>query len=120
MARIETTKQHTVDRQLKSETKLLNLKKEAKRWLKALQANDEQARLRLLRSQPDAPSEPSLRYVQRALALEHGFSGWSELKKNLGRQAITVSSVTAETGGAMPDLVDQFLEYACADPILNN
>jgi len=120
MAKKETTEQHTPLRRLKPDTKLENLKKEAKRWLKALQANDEPARVRLLRAYPDAPSEPKLRYVQRALALERGFSGWAELKKNLERQALTISSATGEARGPNTELVDQFLEYACADPILNN
>jgi len=120
MPKKETTEHDTVPRRLNPGTKLENLKKEAKRWLKSLQANDEQARLRLRRAYPDAPAEPKLRYVQHALALEHGLSGWAELKKNLERQAPTVSSVTPEGGSGNPQLVDQFLEYACADPILNN
>src|SRR5215475_7809801 len=97
MAKKETTEQHPVSRRLKPDTKLENLKKEAKRWLKALQANDEQAHIRLRHAYPEAPSEPKLRYVQRALALEHGFSGWAELKKNLESQALTVNSVAGST-----------------------
>src|SRR5262245_42653425 len=97
MAKKETTEQHPVSRRLKPDTKLENLKKEAKRWLKALQANDEQARVRLLRAYPEAPSEPKLRYVQRALALEHGFSGWAELKKKLESRILSASSVTSKS-----------------------
>ena len=118
MSRKETTEQHTAQRQLSSKTTLANLKKEAKRWLKALQANDEEAGRRLLRAYPDAPAEPKLRYVQHALALEHGCSGWAELKKNLA--SLSESSVIADSPRLRPELVDQFLEYACADPILNN
>ena len=32
---------------------------------------------------PDALAKPTLRDVQHALALEHGFSGWTELKQKL-------------------------------------
>jgi uncharacterized protein len=118
MARKETAEEHSAPRQLSPKTRLANLKKEAKRWLKALQARDEEAERRLLRAYPDAPSEPKLRYVQHGLALEHGFSGWEELKKNL--ESLSVSSVTAGSPSPKTELVDQFLEYACADPILNN
>ena len=55
---------------------LENLKREAKRWLKALRDDDEAARARLRRAFPDAPDVPTLRDVQHALALEHGLPGW--------------------------------------------
>jgi len=54
---------------------LESLKKEAKRWLDAVQAGDTAARDRLRQSYPDAPAEPGLRDVQHALAREHGFDG---------------------------------------------
>lgn len=63
------------------QTTLDNLKKEAKRWLKALRENDAQARSRLLRANPKAPAQPVLRDMQYALAREHGFENWTELKK---------------------------------------
>ena len=59
-------------RQLTPASSLDNLKKEAKRWLKALRAGDARARARLLRSLPQAAGESTLRDVQHALALEHG------------------------------------------------
>lgn len=74
-------------RQLTSATTLDNLKKEAKRWLKALRLGDERTRARLLRAYPDAPAEPTLRDVQHALALEHGFTGWTALKNRLAGAA---------------------------------
>lgn len=64
-------------RQLTPKSSLDNLKKEAKRWLKALRDNDEQALARLSRACPDAPGEPGLRDVQHALALEHGLAASS-------------------------------------------
>ena len=59
---------------------LESLKKEAKRWLDALRANDPEAHARLARALPDAPAPPTLRDVQHALAREHGFAGWAALK----------------------------------------
>ena len=60
-----------------------SLKKEAKRWRDALRAKDGAARARLDRALQDAPSEPTLRDVQHALAREHGFAGWTALKQAL-------------------------------------
>jgi len=68
---------------------LENLKREAKRWLKALRANDAGARARLERVLADAPQAPTLRDVQHALAREHGFAGWSALKTQLASDART-------------------------------
>ena len=70
-------------RQLTPLTSLDNLKKEAKRWLKALRADDEGARIRLSRAYARPPAEPTLRDVQHALALEHGLAGWRALKERL-------------------------------------
>ena len=66
-------------RRLTSRSSVENLRKEAKRWLKALRAHDEDARARLLRAVPTAGPDPSLRDVQHALAVEYGMSGWIEL-----------------------------------------
>jgi ankyrin repeat protein len=61
-----------------------NLKKEARRWLRALRTGDEPARARLLRAFPGAPPEPTLRSVQQALAREHGLPSWAALKRQVG------------------------------------
>ncbi len=74
-------------RQIAARTTLENLKREAKRWLKALHAGDDQAHARLLRSLPTKPATPTLRDVQHALALEHGLSGWDALKERLAQDA---------------------------------
>lgn len=71
-----------------SRTTLDNLKREARRWLKALRANDEAARVRLLRVLPDAPAAPTLRDIQRAVALEHGLPGWLALKSRLAPNSL--------------------------------
>ena len=65
---------------------LESLRKEAKRWLDALQAGDLDARARLERAISDAPATPALRDVQHALAREHGFAGWAALKQAVGRR----------------------------------
>jgi ankyrin repeat protein len=57
-----------------------NLRKEAKRWLKALRAGDADAIARLRRAHPDAPAAPGLRDVQHALARERGHENWSAMK----------------------------------------
>jgi hypothetical protein len=62
---------------------LHGLKREAKRWLAALRENTGEARMRLARALPSAPTTPTLRDVQLALAREHGFPGWTELKRAL-------------------------------------
>ena len=66
-----------------------NLRKEAKRWLKALRANDPDARARLTRAYPNAPAPPVLRDVQHALAREHGYDNWIALKRALEQPAPT-------------------------------
>jgi hypothetical protein len=70
-------------RQITPATSLDTLRKEAKRWLKAIRADDADARARLARAVPDAPAAPTLRDVQHALAREHGHDGWMALKAAL-------------------------------------
>jgi len=70
-------------RSLTSKTKLESLRKEAKRWLKALRADDARAIERLKAAYPKAPPTPGLRDVQHALALEYGQPGWAALKAAL-------------------------------------
>ena len=60
-----------------------SLKKDAKRWLAALEAQDAPARARLHRVLPQAPAHPTLRDVQLAIAREQGFDGWTALKRAL-------------------------------------
>jgi hypothetical protein len=59
---------------------LESLKKEAKRWLDALQANDSEARARFDRALPQHQGTPTLRDVQLALARDLGFDGWTALR----------------------------------------
>jgi uncharacterized protein len=72
-----------LSRKLTARSTLESLKKEAKRWLKTLQAGDANARRRLLAATPLAPAEPGLRDVQFALAREYGLPGWAALRQAL-------------------------------------
>jgi ankyrin repeat protein len=88
-----------MSRQLPARTTLDQLRTDAKRWLKALRANDAEARARLTRVSPDAPANPGLREIQHALALEYGFAGWTALKDAvnalLDAQPAATASATA-------------------------
>jgi uncharacterized protein len=66
---------------------LESLKKEAKSWSGELRRVLPDARARFERTVTDAPVEPTLRDVQLALAREHRFSGWAELKRPLSTDA---------------------------------
>ena len=71
-------------RQITSDTSLENLRKETKRWLRALRTGDAGARARLARAWPQAPREPVLRTVQHALAREYGQENWITLTRAIG------------------------------------
>ncbi|MBC8088720.1 MAG: hypothetical protein H7Z40_15760, partial [Phycisphaerae bacterium] len=60
-----------------------SLRKEAKRWLGALRENAPEARARIERALSSAPNAPTLRDVQHALAMEHGYAGWTALTDRL-------------------------------------
>src|SRR5262245_26918258 len=76
---------------LTPQSSLEALRKEAKRWLKALQSGDLQALERFTRIHP-GHNTPSLRTVQHALALEYGFSNWAGLKRELEERALAARS----------------------------
>ena len=57
------------------------LRKEAKRWLKALRARDADAHARFERAYPTSPGTPGLRDVQHALARESGPDRWIVLQQ---------------------------------------
>ncbi len=69
-------------------TSLDTLKKEARRWLNALDSGDAGARARFRAAFPDAPADPALRDVQHALARELGMPGWAALKRRLENTAL--------------------------------
>jgi ankyrin repeat protein len=72
-----------MSRTLSNHSTIDTLKKEAKRWLKALRDGDADARHRLLAVLPSASANPALRDVQLALAREHGLAGWAALREAL-------------------------------------
>jgi ankyrin repeat protein len=63
------------------------LRKEAKRWLKAIQAGDADARARYAAAVPGAGEAPKLREVQHALARGYGFASWAALKQEIEDRA---------------------------------
>ena len=67
--------------------KTANLRKEAKRWLKALRAGDPAARTRFERAYPRAPTMPVLRDVQHALARERGYENWLAMTQALAQSS---------------------------------
>jgi ankyrin repeat protein len=91
-------------RTLGAAASLESLKKEAKRWLKALRDGDAAARERLRRVLPKAGAEIALREVQHALALEHGLGGWAALKEALADRALARRSAA--------ERADDFLRHA--------
>jgi ankyrin repeat protein len=95
-------------RKLTSATTLDNLRKEAKRWLKALRENNAEARERMHRAYPNAPQQPVLRDVQHALASEYGEANWKDLKQALQTRAAGIAQ-------AQDTQVRRFLECACPD-----
>jgi hypothetical protein len=84
-----------------------NLRKEAKRWLKALRENDPAARERLQQAHPQASPTPVLRDVQHALAREYGFPNWKALKHAL--ETRTPPSSRARTPQEFERLAQDFV-----------
>jgi len=80
--------QAPMSRALTPRTSLEHLRKDAKRWLKALRAGDRAAHARLRAAWPRAPADPVLRDVQHALAREYGQDSWIALKTELADLAM--------------------------------
>jgi hypothetical protein len=66
-------------RKISSATSADILRKQARRWMKALRSGDAEARARFEHAYPGAPREPVLRDVQQALAREYGHESWKAL-----------------------------------------
>lgn len=85
-------------------TTLDNLRKAAKRWLKALHAGDPAALERLRRAYPGATPSATLRDLQHALARERGFESWKALKAKIetdtGETRLTALLAAADRGDA--------------------
>src|SRR6185312_13067558 len=95
----------SMSRKLTPQSTLENLKREAKRWLKALRAKDPAATARLERALPHPPAAPTLRDVQHALAREHELLGWTEL-------AAQVAAIERSHGALSAALVTSLLAAA--------
>lgn len=93
-----------MSRTLTPKSNLETLKKDAKRWLKALRAGDAAARQRLAVAWPQAPAEAGLRDVQHALAREYGQDSWIALKAALDDLAFERQS--------RAERIDQVLSHA--------
>jgi len=76
-----------MSRSLSSHSSTDVLRREAKRWLKAIAAGDPEAVARFRRVFPDHMGNPKLREVQHALAREHGFASWAVLKQEIEDRA---------------------------------
>jgi hypothetical protein len=87
-----------------------SLKKEAKRWLTELRANAADARARLARALPDIPARPTLRDVQHALACEHGFPGWTDLKQALENAVVSSRDAGKKTLAQYEAMAEALLE----------
>lgn len=85
-----------MSRTLTAASTLETLKKEAKRWLKAIRAGDTAAQARLLAATPAASASPSLRDIQLALAREYGLPGWTALREALDDLALARHSLTEQ------------------------
>jgi ankyrin repeat protein len=92
-------------RKLTAQSSLGNLRKEAKRWLHALRANDAEAHQRLRAAWPGAPAQPVLREVQHALAREFGLENWVAFETALADIALESQS--------REKLIDEFLVHSC-------
>jgi ankyrin repeat protein len=94
-----------MNRKLTAHSSLENLRKDAKRWLHAIRANDAEARARLLAAWPGAPAQPVLRDMQHALAREFGLENWAAFKTAIEEVALANQS--------REKLIDEFLVHSC-------
>jgi ankyrin repeat protein len=94
-------------RTLGAAASLESLKKEAKRWLKALREGDAAARERLRRVLPNAGTEIALREVQHALAFEHGMAGWAALKEALADRVLAKRSAGERADDFLRNAIDR-------------
>ena len=77
-----------MSRALTAKTTVEHLRKDAKRWLKAVRAGDPASRARLKAAWSAAPAAPGLRDIQQALAREYGQDSWIALKAALDDLAL--------------------------------
>lgn len=93
-----------MQRQLTSATSLDNLRREARRWLKAVRENSAEALERFGQAYPSHSGTIVLRDVQCALAREYGFDNWKLLKLAIQQAA------TSRTQEAWEQAARDFVE----------
>ena len=91
-------------RKLTAKSSLDSLKKEARRWLKAVRAGESAALARLKQALPRAGAAAGLREIQQALAREHGAESWAALKLQLADEALARRSHV--------ERLEEFLEHS--------
>ncbi len=91
-------------RKLTAKSSLDSLKREAKRWLKAVRAGEPEAFARLKQALPRAGAASGLREIQQALAREHGAETWAALKLQLADEALAHRTHA--------ERLEEFLEHA--------
>lgn len=91
-------------RKLTAKSSLDSLRREAKRWLKAIRAGDATALTRLKQVLPRAGAHVGLREIQQALARELGAESWAALKLQLAD-----TSLARRTHA---ERLEEFLEHA--------
>jgi ankyrin repeat protein len=84
---------------------LARLRKDAKRWLRAIRSGDQAALDRFRKWLPRHVGEPQLREVQQALARERGFASWADLKIEAEDRAVAARGID--------QLTEEFLRRAC-------
>ena len=89
-------------RELTPRSNLETIRRQAKRWLKEIEAGDAEAIARFRKLMPGHAGAPKLREVQHALARDYGLASWAALKQELATRE------TAARGHAA--LVALFLE----------
>ena len=97
-------------RKISSATSADTLRKQARRWMKALGNGDADARARFERAYPGAPRQPVLRDVQHALAREYGHESWKALL-----EAVAAISVHVEPPPDRPLLPAEDYEALARD-----
>lgn len=70
-------------RELTPRSTLETIRRQAKRWLKEIEAGDTEATARFRKLIPNHAGKPKLREVQHALARDYGLASWAALKQEL-------------------------------------
>ncbi len=91
-------------RKLTAKSSLDSLRKEARRWLRAIRTGNREALARLKQALPRASAASGLREIQQALAREHGAASWGALKLQLADEALARLTHA--------ERLAEFLEYA--------